>query len=290
MPLLAAVSSRRTRGVAVALGTVILFAVLAGVTFQSVSNAVERRRFPHPGKLIDVGDRQLHLYCVGRGKPVVILEAPAGGLSMGWAWVQRELMTTTRVCSYDRSGLGWSEAGDERYDPARVPEQLHVLLQQGGELPPFIIAGQEMGASFARLYASQYPQEVVALVLIDDPATRLIAARAARNAALWPWFARIGLLRVTRSLSKRAAALPPPANDATEAFLNRPDHLTRAAYEIANLNAVASLAMVSATDPNVMVVRVTISETRPPVVLASRDEARTVTRALLGTIERARQR
>lgn len=272
----------------VTFGTVVLFIVLAGVTFQSVSNAVERRRFPHPGRLVDIGDRQLHLYCVGDGKPVVILEAPAGGMSTGWAWVQRDLKATTRVCAYDRSGLGWSEAGDDRYDPTHVPEQLHVLLQQAGEYPPFIIAGQEMGASLARLYASHYPRDVTALVLIDDPSATLISPTAIRNARLWPWFARVGLLRATRSLSRRAAALPPTANGATQAFLNRPDHLTRAAQEIEDLNAVASLASISTTDPAVMVVPVKAGEARPPVVLASQDEARTVTRALLAAIQRAR--
>jgi pimeloyl-ACP methyl ester carboxylesterase len=285
---MAALVSPRTRRVIVTFATVALFVVLAGVTFQSVSNAVERRRFPHPGRLVDIGDRQLHLYCVGDGRPVVILEAPAGGMSTGWAWVQRELMTTTRVCAYDRSGLGWSEAGNGRYDPTHVPEQLHVLLQQAGEYPPFVIAGQEMGASFARLYASRYPRDVPALVLIDDPSATLISATTIRNARLWPWFARVGLLRATRSLSRRAAALPATASGATQAFLNRPDHLTRAAQEIEDLNAVASLASIASSDPGVIVLPVTTGETRPPVVLASRDDARTVTRALLAAIQHAR--
>jgi uncharacterized membrane protein affecting hemolysin expression len=41
---MAALLSRRTRRVIVALCTVLLFGVLAGVTFQSISNALERRR------------------------------------------------------------------------------------------------------------------------------------------------------------------------------------------------------------------------------------------------------
>jgi len=69
----------------VAVATVLLFLVLAGVTFQSVSNAVERRRFPHPGRLVDIGGHQLHLYCVGKGTPVVILESPVGGVFTSWA-------------------------------------------------------------------------------------------------------------------------------------------------------------------------------------------------------------
>src|SRR5688572_31672535 len=50
-----------------------------------------------------------------------------------WGAVQRALAGTTRVCSYDRAGLGWSEAGDRPYDPGRVPEELRTLLGRSEE-------------------------------------------------------------------------------------------------------------------------------------------------------------
>jgi len=286
----AAFFSRRTRRVVVALSTVLLFIVLAGVTYQSVANAVERRRFPHPGKLVDVGEHQLHLYCVGDRSPLVVLESPAGTMSMNWAWVQNDLKSTTRVCSYDRSGLGWSEAGDDDYDPSRVADELHALLQEAGEREPIILGGQEFGAALAQLYAARYPREVIALVLVDDPALTPVASSSVRSASVWPWLARVGILRGTRSLSKLAGGLPPPANGAAQAFFNRPDHLTRAAQEINSLRDVASQAAASTVDPSIVVTRVTTGESRVPVVLASHDEARTVTRALLDAVERARRR
>ena len=66
-----------------------------------------------PGKLVDVGSRKIHLYCTGRGTPTVILEAGAGSFSIDWALVQPEVAKTTRVCSYDRAGYGWSDPGPE---------------------------------------------------------------------------------------------------------------------------------------------------------------------------------
>ena len=286
---MAAFLARRTRRVIVAFATVVLFIVLAGVTYQSVANAVERRRFPHPGKLVDVGEHQLHLYCVGDRAPLVVLEAPAGTMSMNWAWVQNDLRSTTRVCSYDRSGLGWSEAGDEDYDPSRVADELHALLQQAGERGPIILGGQELGAALAQLYAVRYPREVIALVLVDDPALSPAASSSVRSAKAWPWLARVGILRSTRSLSKLAGGLPAPAAGAAQAFFNRPDHLTRAASEISSVRDVASQAAALTVDPTIVVTRVTTGKTRVPVVLASHDEARTVTRALLDAVERARR-
>ncbi len=130
---------------------VLMFLVLAGATSQGVATALERREFPHPGRMVDVGGHQLHLYCTGEGTPTVILEAPAAGLSAAWGWIQPEIAETTRVCSYDRAGLGWSEAGDRPFDPAQVPVQLRALLEAAQERGPYVIAGQGLGAALARL-------------------------------------------------------------------------------------------------------------------------------------------
>jgi hypothetical protein len=53
-------------------------------------------------------------------------------MSAAWAWVQTRVARTTRVCSYDRAGLGWSEAGDTQYDPVAAAGQLRALLKRGG--------------------------------------------------------------------------------------------------------------------------------------------------------------
>ena len=150
-------------------GVALLFLLLIGATYQGVATAFERRRFPHPGRLIDVGGHQLHLYCTGSGTPAVVLEAPEATMSAAWALVQTSVGRVTRACSYDRAGLGWSEAGDEPFAPDTAAAQLHALLAQAGEGGPFVIAGAGLGAALARLYASRYPEETSALVLVNVP-------------------------------------------------------------------------------------------------------------------------
>ncbi|HZL94135.1 MAG TPA: alpha/beta hydrolase, partial [Vicinamibacterales bacterium] len=143
--------------------------VLAGATYQGVATALERHRYERPGGLVDAGGHQLHIHCTGKGSPIVILEAAAGSMSAAWAWVQPEVAKVTRVCSYDRAGLGWSEAGDGQYIPSRVPEELRVLLDRANEIGPIVLVGHEAGALFARMYAARFALNTAALVLIDDP-------------------------------------------------------------------------------------------------------------------------
>ena len=283
--------SSHSRHIVFVVAGLLTFIVLAGVTYQSVATSLERRKFPYPGRLIDVGDHQLHLHCVGQGTPTVVLEAPAAGMSVGWSWVQDDLAKTTRVCSYDRAGLGWSEAGEGGYGANRVPDELHTLLERAGERGPFVIAGHELGASFARMYASRFRDETAALVLVDDLSASPGSARdrVPRLARAWPWLARIGVLRATRALSRHASGLSGDSGGATRAFLNRPDHLTRGALEIRRLGETARAAAAESLDPSLPVTQVSASGESPPALLDSTDRAREVTRAIEQAVRRVRR-
>ncbi len=284
-------SSPRARHIVFVAVGLVTFIVLAGATYQSVATALERRKFPYPGRLIEVGDHQLHLHCTGEGQPTVVLEAPAGGMSVGWSWVQGDLASVTRVCSYDRAGLGWSEAGNGGYGAAQVPDELHTLLERAGERGPFVIAGHELGASFARMYASRFRDQTAALVLIDDPSSSPDTApyRVPRLVRAWPWLARIGALRATRTLSRHASGFQGDSGGATRAFLNRPDHLTRGALEVARLSETARAAAAEPLDPALPITRITANEGGPPALLDSADRAHEVARAIEQTVKHARR-
>jgi pimeloyl-ACP methyl ester carboxylesterase len=227
--------SRWRKRVKFGAGPLVILA-LAGVTYQSVSNALERRAFPHPGRQVDVGGHQLHLHCTGEGMHTVVFEAPAAAVSVAWAPVQLRVSEFARACSYDRAGLGWSESDGSRFNPADVPRQLHALLTTGQIAGPYVMVGQGLGAALARQYARQFPGEVAALVVIDAPGSSVQPRSSAMPGIVtpeaWPWLARFGILRLTGVLTSMASGLPEPQRGAVRAFLNRPDHLSRSAEEL----------------------------------------------------------
>jgi len=235
----------------------LMFLVLAGATYQGVATALERRQLQHPGRLVDVGGHQLHIYCLGEGLPTVVLEAPATGLSAAWGWVQPDVARTTRVCSYDRAGLGWSESGDRAYQPSAVAGELRALLQRAGEPGPYVVVGHGLGAAFAVLFVAQFGSDVAGLILIDQPIPGLTDERSQtmRLANASPWLARIGVLRATRMVSNNAVGLPAVSGNVLRAFLNRPDHLTHAAAELAQWDEAVALAEHANIGPDIIVVR-----------------------------------
>jgi pimeloyl-ACP methyl ester carboxylesterase len=253
--------------------------ILIGATYQGAATALERRRYPHPGRLIDVGGHQLHIHCLGQGSPAVVLEAPETAMSAAWEWVQREVAKDARVCSYDRAGLGWSEAGDKPYDPGRVPEELRSLLDAANEPGPYVLAGSSLGASFVRRFASLYPEQTAGLVLISESAT---VDRSASFLTISPWLARMGLLRATRLLSARWKGLPPAAATVVRAFLHRPDHLTRASREVERWDDAARLGQEAALRNGLLVSSLNAN-------LNDEGVARLATQAIVDVVMKARR-
>ena len=271
---------------------VVFLLILIGATYQGVATALERRRYPHPGRLIDVGSHQLHLYCVGRGSPTVVLEAPATAMSAAWAWVQADVARMTRVCAYDRAGLGWSEAGDAPFAPQAVAPELNALLTRAEERGPLVIAGAELGAALATLYAARYPDDTAALILVNPPGAfdrRNVSAPSAGFVALSPWLARTGVLRATRALSASARELPQPAAGIVRAFLNRPDHLTRAAGELARWNDTVMLSEEAALRRGLPVTQVEVEGADRIARLANRRNAQDVTDAIDRAVQDVRR-
>lgn len=277
-------SLRRTLGAA---GAVIIVILLAGATYQGVATALERREFPRPGGLVSVGDHQLHIYCTGTGSPTVVLEAPAAGLSAAWGDVQRRLSGTMRVCSYDRAGLGWSESGDRPFVPARVPAELRTLLTRANERGPFVIAGHGLGAAFARMYAARPDSAVSALVLIDPSPANATASPPGWIMRAAPWLARTGVLRAGRILSSKADGLP--AGGALRAFLNRPDHLTRAAAELDDWDDTMKSAAEAEPPAALHVTTVDLGMRDRIAFLASPEAIDRVVRAIAGAAENAQR-
>jgi pimeloyl-ACP methyl ester carboxylesterase len=122
---------------------------------------------PPPGRLVDIGGYRLHLNCVGKNGPAVVLIAGGGDFSFDWGLVQPQVGRFARVCSYDRAGLAWSDPGPIPRTMLQDAYELRALLRAAGVKAPYVLVGHSIGGLIARVYAGQYPQEVAAMVLVD---------------------------------------------------------------------------------------------------------------------------
>jgi pimeloyl-ACP methyl ester carboxylesterase len=126
-----------------------------------------RQNLP-PGQLTAINYYNLHIYCTGEGSPTVILEAGLNDFYVTWAKVQPEIARTTRVCSYDRAGLGWSQLAPNPRTSDVMVEELHTLLRNTGIEDPYILVGHSFGGIVMLNFARHYPNQVAGMVLVDS--------------------------------------------------------------------------------------------------------------------------
>ena len=128
----------------------------------------EGYRYPLPGKLVDIGGVRLHINCSGAGSPTVIMEAGPNDSSVVWQLVQPEISRFTRVCSYDRSGFGRSDAPNEPRTSSNIADELDRLLTRAAVPGPYVLVGHEFGGLNIRVFTSRHRQEVAGMVLVDS--------------------------------------------------------------------------------------------------------------------------
>lgn len=124
--------------------------------------------YASPQQLVDMDHgRRMNIYCLGEGEPTVVLDAGMGDSSISWALVQKPIARDTRVCAYDRAGLGFSDASTRPSTAINIAEDLHKLLQAAGEKPPFVLVGHSAAGMYIRVFADRYPGDVVGLVSVE---------------------------------------------------------------------------------------------------------------------------
>lgn len=159
---------RWLRSIAVVTVALAVFVVALGLCYEIVEGRLDARRFPQQGKLVDIGGYKLDINCTGQGSPTVVLESGFAMLSLSWSEVQSGVAKFSRVCSYDRAGYGWSDSSPFPQSSAQIAKELHQLLQNAGEKPPYVLVGHSFGGLAVRVFNGEYPNEVAGIVLVDS--------------------------------------------------------------------------------------------------------------------------
>lgn len=123
---------------------------------------------------VDVGGYALRIRCTGYESPTVVIEtafgAPGvGGETSSWTHVVNEIEKKTRICVYDRAGLGSSDvAPGENRTSKDLAEDLHTLLVKAHVPGPYILVAHSLGGFNVRVFANEYADEVAGMVLVDS--------------------------------------------------------------------------------------------------------------------------
>jgi pimeloyl-ACP methyl ester carboxylesterase len=153
----------------------ILILTIAGFLYENIAEARDRRFNPMPGKLVGVDEAgrspsnslSMHIYCTGEGVPTVILDSGLGDSFISWHKVQPQIAAFTRVCSYDRAGIGYSSPSPRARTSDVIADELSALLHAADVQAPYVLVGHSMGGYDVRVFANSRRNEVAGMVLVD---------------------------------------------------------------------------------------------------------------------------
>ena len=232
--------SRWTMRIFVVLGAFLIVAGLSGATVQWLATRKELAATPPPGHLVDIGGYRLHLWCTGDGAPAVILDTGLGGSSADWGFVQPDVARFTRVCSYDRAGMGYSDPGPSPRTARRIASELAELLVRSGIGGPVVLVGASIAGFDVRVFASDHPERVAGLVLVDASHEDQ-PHEVPQMARFVPLLSTIGVLRLFGvSFGQRIESLAPSVRQFARATSFRAAGYQAAADEIIHVRQSAS--------------------------------------------------
>jgi pimeloyl-ACP methyl ester carboxylesterase len=209
-----------------------VLAVLAigGTLFEWRAEARDAQRFPPTGSLVDVGGLRLHLMCAGSGRPTVIFEQAGFANATSHSVARAAIARRTRVCSYDRPGVGWSDPAPYAISIGTIADDL-ARLQDGAHLEgPFIIVTASIGGVVTEMFARRYPDRVAGLLYLDAVTSDVIPIAESRfdlstgKAACLATTAagRVGLLRLIDPWDLRASDSDAAARSAALMYRAQP--------------------------------------------------------------------
>jgi len=231
---------RWTLRILVAICGLIVLAAIVGTTYQWLATRKDLTSTPPPGRLVDIGGHRLHLWCIGDGAPAVILDTGLGGTSTGWGFVQPEIARFTRVCAYDRAGIGYSDPGQSPRTARRIASELAELLARGRIDRPVVLVGASSGGFNVRVFASDHPEQAAGLVLVDASHEDQ-AHQVPRLARFAPLLSTIGVFRLLGvSFGPSEESLAPSVQQFGRATRFRASGYRAAADEITHIRESAS--------------------------------------------------
>ena len=119
-------------------------------------------------RLVDVGGHRLNIRCAGDGAPAVVLDSGLASDNHDWVPVEKLVSEFTRVCSYDRAGLGKSDDAEGVPTSQTASDELHSLLSAAGIAGPVVLVGHSYGGLNVQLYATQHPENTAGVILVDS--------------------------------------------------------------------------------------------------------------------------
>lgn len=143
--------------------------LLFSAIYHSYKLEIEAKKYPPPGKLVQISNTNMHVYSEGQGDTSLVFMAGHGTSSptMDFKPLWKRLSDKYRIAVVEKAGYGWSETSSISRDIDTMLEETRKALSHSGEKGPYVLIPHSMSGLEAIYWAQKYPVEVKAIIGID---------------------------------------------------------------------------------------------------------------------------
>jgi pimeloyl-ACP methyl ester carboxylesterase len=147
----------------------IAITLICGYIYQRISSNYNAKSYNPVGTLYNVGHNKMHLYEGGSGDVTVVFASGWGTVNpyVDFYPLYDGISKYAKFVVYDRFGYGYSDITNEKRDIDIIVDEIHELLINSGQKPPYILVGHSLASLEVIRYAQKYENEVSGIVLID---------------------------------------------------------------------------------------------------------------------------
>jgi pimeloyl-ACP methyl ester carboxylesterase len=118
-------------------------------------------------RYVDIDGQKYRIKEFGKGEITVIFESGMSDSLEVWGAISDSVAKYTRVFLYDRADIGKSDTSRIMRTIPNMVIELRTILENQNINPPYILIGHSLGGLITRYFASNYPDEVKGLLLLE---------------------------------------------------------------------------------------------------------------------------
>jgi pimeloyl-ACP methyl ester carboxylesterase len=118
-------------------------------------------------RFVNIDGQKFRIKEYGTGELTVIFESGMSDSLEAWGAIPDTVALFSHVFLYDRADIGKSDTSRQKRTIPNMVLELKSILKQENINPPYILVGHSLGGYITRYFASQYPDDVKGLLLLD---------------------------------------------------------------------------------------------------------------------------
>ncbi|WP_434305292.1 alpha/beta fold hydrolase [Clostridium botulinum] len=128
------------------------------------------------GILVNVDGKKMHIYSEGHGKKTIILMPGLGSVapSIDFKPLINELKKDFKVVVVEPFGYGFSEETSKERTVENIIDETRKALKKAKIEGPYILMPHSISGVYAQYYASTYPDEVDAIIMLDTTLVKTV--------------------------------------------------------------------------------------------------------------------